>query len=111
MPSAVKIAILLASFVTYACVNASAADWMLRVQTMGRICHVQLKTASPLGEDFKGPFSSRKAACQEGANQYDESLSDTSKCWEYGGGTVSGCKTDGITLPPKRSTKTKGRRR
>jgi hypothetical protein len=69
---------------------AKADDWMLRVQTMGRVCHVQLKTAAPLGEDFKGPFPSRKAACQEAANQHDSSLSDQSKCWTYGSGTVTG---------------------
>lgn len=59
---------------------ASAADWMLRVESSGRVCHVQLKTASPLGEDFKGPFSSRKDACTEASNQYDSSLSDNGRC-------------------------------
>jgi hypothetical protein len=80
---------------------AIAADWMLRVETSSRVCHVQLKTASPLGQDFKGPFSSRKTACGEAANQYDSTLSDQSKCWTYGNGTVDGCKQDGVVLPPK----------
>jgi hypothetical protein len=87
--------------------QSRAADWMLRVQTMSRVCHVQLSTASPIGDDFKGPFSSRKKACEEAANQYDETTSDQSKCWTYGGGTVSGCKSDGITLPPRKQTKKK----
>jgi hypothetical protein len=51
--------------------TAQSADWMLRVQTMGRVCHVQLTTAAPIGADFKGPFSTRKGACQEAAVQYD----------------------------------------
>lgn len=79
--------------------QAQADDWMVRVQTTSRVCHVQLKTAAPLGEDFRGPFPSRKAACQEAANQYDDSASDQSKCWTYGDGTVKGCKAEGITLP------------
>lgn len=81
---------------------AMAADWMLRVETSSRVCHVQLKTASPLGQDFKGPFASRKEACQEALNQYDSSASDQGKCWTYGGGTISGCKSDGINLPSGR---------
>ena len=66
------------------------------VERSGRVCHVQLKTAAPLGEDFKGPFPSRKTACQE-AN--DDSASDQQKCWTYGGGTVSGYAKDGVILP------------
>jgi hypothetical protein len=81
--------------------SALAEDWMLRVQTTSRICHVQLKTASSLGQDFKGPFSTRKAACQEALNQCDKDISNPSKCWTYGGGTVDGCKAEGVTLPCK----------
>lgn len=81
--------------------NSQAVDWMLRVETSNRACHVQLKTAAPIGEDFKGPFSSRKRACQEAASQYDRTLSDQSKCWTYGRGTVSGCGDEEITLPPR----------
>jgi hypothetical protein len=94
----------------FATLPAKADDWMFRVQTMGRICHVQIKTASPLGEDFKGPFPSRKLACQEAANQYNSTLSDQSKCWIYGSGTVTGCKKDGITLPPRSARSKKFRR-
>lgn len=79
--------------------SANAADWMLRVETSSRVCHVQLKTAAPLGVDFRGPFPSRKAACQEALNQYDSSTSDQGKCWAYGNGTISGCKNDGVVLP------------
>lgn len=88
-----------ASFTTQ---PAAADDWMLRVEvSASRVCHVQLKTAAPLGADFKGPFPSRKAACQEAANQYDADISDPNKCWTYGGGTVDGCKNEEIKLPPK----------
>jgi hypothetical protein len=79
---------------------AAADEWMLRVETSSRVCHVQLKTAAPLGDDFKGPFSSRKDACKEASNQYDGTLSDQGKCWTYGNGTIGGCKRDGIVLPP-----------
>jgi hypothetical protein len=82
--------------------QARADDWMVRVQTTSRVCHVQLKTAAPLGADFKGPLPSRKAACQEAANQYDDSASDQQKCWTYGDGTINGCGADGVTLPPAR---------
>jgi hypothetical protein len=78
---------------------AFADDWMLRVQTTSRVCHVQLKTAAPLGQDLKGPFASRKAACNEANNQYDDTLSDQSKCWTFGQGTRDGCKSDGVVLP------------
>jgi hypothetical protein len=104
-----KTAILAGIAVVIGAGYAAAADWMLRVQPSGRICHVQLKTASPIGDDFKGPFRSRKAACQEAANQYDDSLSDQSKCWTYGRGTVTGCKNEGVTLPPKKLGKKRRR--
>jgi hypothetical protein len=79
---------------------AAAADWMLRVETSSRACHVQLRTAAPLGRDFKGPFPSRQAACAEASNQYDSTLSNQGKCWTYGGGTIDGCGQEHITLPP-----------
>ena len=78
--------------------RAMADDWMLRVETSSRVCHVQLATASRLGADLSGPFSSRRDACVDAQNKYDSSLSDTSKCWDYGRGTVSWCSEDGVTL-------------
>lgn len=80
---------------------AVAEDWMVRVVTTSRTCNVQVKTAAPLGADFKGPFKTRKDACREAANQYDKDLSNMQKCWTYGGGTVSGCASDGVALPRK----------
>ena len=80
---------------------AIAEDWMIRVVTTSRTCNVQLKTAASLGADFKGPFKTRKDACQEAKNQYDKDLSNTAKCWTYGNGTVEGCKGDGVILPKK----------
>jgi hypothetical protein len=82
------------------CAPLMAADeWMLRVETSGRVCHVQPTTAAPLGKDLKGPFSTRKAACAEAKNQYDDSSSDPTKCWTYGQGTIDVCKKEGIDLP------------
>jgi hypothetical protein len=82
---------------------AYAEDWMLRVQAMSRTCHVQPKTtASPLGDDLKGPFPSRKAACQEAVNLENDDRSDQSKCWSFGGSTISACKPEGIVLSPGR---------
>ena len=81
---------------------AYAEDWMLRVQAPSRTCHVQPKTASPLGDDLKGPFPSRKAACQEAVNLENDDRSDQSKCWSFGGSTVSACKPEGIVLSPGR---------
>jgi hypothetical protein len=103
MKRMLKTAILVGIGVVIGARYSVAADWMLRVEDSGRVCHVQLKTASRIGDDFKGPFSSRKAACQEAATQYDDS--DRSKCWTYGGGTVTGCRNEGVTLPPKKSGK------
>ena len=82
------------------CGSIARADWMLRVETSSRVCHVQKQTAAPLGIDLHGPFSTRKDACQSAASEYDKTLSDTSKCWTYGSGTVRGCGNEGITLPP-----------
>lgn len=78
---------------------ASAADWMVRVQTTSRVCHIQVKTAAPLGVDLLGPFSTRKAACDAAAKAFDSTATDQSKCSAYGGGTEKGCKVDGVTLP------------
>jgi hypothetical protein len=90
-------------FVGMSCLSwsAHAAEWMLRVETSGRVCHVQEKTAASLGNDLDGPFSSRAAACKAAAKAYDSSMSDAKKCWTYGRGTVQGCESDGTTLPPK----------
>lgn len=74
-------------------------EWMVRRQTTSGICHVQLKTASPLGSDLAGPFSTRKDACEKASELYDSSGTDSSKCSGYGSGTASACKNDGIKLP------------
>lgn len=81
--------------------NCAAAenDWVLRRQTMSNVCHVQLKTAAPLGKTLVGSYPLRIVACQAALDLYDKNLEDTSKCWSYGGGTVAGCSKDGITLP------------
>jgi hypothetical protein len=82
--------------------EAQAEDWMVRRETSSGVCHVQSKTASPLGPDLSGPFESRKAACQDAANLYEAASGDPQKCSSYGGGTVTGCLIDGIGLPPSR---------
>ncbi len=62
--------------------SASAAKefWVMRVTT-SNTCRVQESTESPIGERFKGPFSTREAARQEMCRQLDPTLSDTGKCW------------------------------
>jgi hypothetical protein len=82
----------------FQCAALAADEWVIRVVTTSRVCHVQLKTAASLGADFKTGFKTRKDACQEAKNQYDKDLSNPAKCWTYGGGTVSACGADGITL-------------
>ena len=82
-------------------VSAYADEWMLRVTTTSRACHVQLKTADRLGADMDGPFTSEAAACKAALKAYDPQLSDPSKCWTYGGGTVKGCNAVGVALPSK----------
>ena len=82
-------------------VSAYAEDWVLRVTTTSRACHVQLKTADRLGADMDGPFTTEAAACKAALRAYDSQLSDPSKCWTYGGGTVKGCNAAGVTLPSK----------
>ncbi len=80
-----------------------ADQWMLRRETSGGECHVQKKTASPLGADLAGPFDTRKDACLKAKDLYDPDATDPSKCSTYGNGTVDGCKNDGVPLPGVRS--------
>lgn len=76
-----------------------ADEWMVRRQTTSGICHVQRKTASPLGADLAGPFATKKDACRRASELYDSSGTDTRKCSGYGSGTVSACESDGVKLP------------
>lgn len=79
----------------------AAEEWMVAKTPKG-VCNVQLKTAALLGsEPFKGPFSTRGAACAEASKQYDPDLKDPSKCTAYEVGSIAGCAIDQIPLPPK----------
>lgn len=78
----------------------AADQWMLRRETSSGACHVQKKTASPLGADLAGPFDNRKDACNKASDLYDADGTDSSKCSTYGQGTIGGCKNEGVTLPP-----------
>lgn len=81
---------------------ASAKDWELRKQTMSSTCHVQPSTTRPpLGELLVSEHDTRKAACQAAAALYDDDMADQSKCYVYTPGAITGCKAEGITLPPK----------
>ena len=43
-----------------ACKNVADSDkYMVRMSTPSNACRVQLKTASPIGEDHLGPFSTK----------------------------------------------------
>ena len=78
----------------------AADQWMLRRETSSGACHVQKKTASPLGADLAGPFSTRKDACLKAKDLYDSDGTDSAKCSAYGQGTITGCKNESVTLPP-----------
>ena len=82
-----------------------ADQWMLRRESSGGACHVQIKTASPLGADLAGPFDTRKNACIKAKNLYDPEATDPSKCFTYGQGTIDGCKKEAVPLPGTRSSK------
>lgn len=101
MLNMLRAGIVAASALTFLSTMASAEEWMLRVEVSSRVCHVQLKTASKVGDDFKGPFAKRKGACEEAAAQFDSTSVDMTKCGSYGGGTIKGCAKDNVTLPPK----------
>ena len=73
-------------------------EWVLRKSTSANVCHVQKATASPLGRDVSR-HDTRKAACEKAAEMHDPDLTDSGKCFTYGGGTVSECKEEGVKLP------------
>jgi len=79
---------------------ADGKPWVLRKVTTSNTCNVQKSTASPIG-DLVSDYDTRKDACVDAAARYDSNLSDSSKCWTYGGGTVDACKAEGVPLPPK----------
>lgn len=75
------------------------ADLVVRRQTMGGVCHVQKRTASPIGPQLSGPHATLVAACNSAKDLYDSSFEQANRCWSYGGGTVRDCKTAGVDLP------------
>lgn len=75
-----------------------ADEWMIRRQTTSGICHIQLKTASPLGSDLAGPFSTKKDACKKAAELYEAASTDPQKCSGFGGGSVSACSKEGVKI-------------
>lgn len=78
----------------------SAADqWMVRRESSSGVCHVQIKTASPLGADLAGPFDTRKDACLKAKDLYDPNATDSSRCFTYGQGSIDGCKKEAVPLP------------
>lgn len=77
----------------------AADQWMVRRESSSGACHVQVKTASPLGADLAGPFDARKAACLKSKDRFDPDATDPNKCFTYGQGTVDGCKKEGVILP------------
>ena len=80
--------------------TARADDWVLRRDTSSNACRVEMATAPPIGViQIAGPFSSRGAACNAALDQYDNSMSDPSKCWSYVFQTVNLCEFEGVNLP------------
>ena len=77
----------------------AADQWMVRRETSSGACHVQKRTASPLGADLAGPFDTRKDACLKAKDLYDPDGTNSSKCSTYGQGTIDGCKKEVVPLP------------
>lgn len=77
----------------------AADQWMVRRETSSGTCHVQIKTASPLGADLAGPFDTRKDACIKAKDLFDPDATDPNKCFTYGQGTIDGCKKEAVVLP------------
>ena len=77
--------------------QAQTKPWQLRKIKTGNACLVQTSTSSPIGE-LVSEHDSRKEACQAAKDLYDDTLTDSSKCWAYGRATKTGCKADGIDL-------------
>lgn len=101
----IRFAPILLFFAISSSIPLFAADqWMVRRETSSGTCHVQIKTASPLGADLAGPFNSRKDACQKAKDLYDSDATDPNKCSGYGQGAIDGCKKDGVLLPGETKT-------
>jgi hypothetical protein len=65
-----------------ACKNVADSDkYMVRMSTPSNACRVQLKTASPIGEDHLGPFSTKDEAVKAMCKDIDPDMSDEDKCW------------------------------
>jgi len=79
--------------------GAAAADWRLNKQPKSNTCHVQIKSDSPQLGNKVGEYDARKAACQAASSMYDPGSSNQEKCWGYGRGTKTSCKSEGIELP------------
>lgn len=79
----------------------AADQWMVRRESSSGTCHVQIKTASPLGADLAGPFDTRKDACLKAKDLYDPGATESGKCFTYGQGTIDGCKKEAVPLPGK----------
>ena len=80
--------------------SAAAEKWEFRKQTGSNNCVVQLSTTLPKLGDLISEHDTRRAACEAARDRYDKTPEDTSKCWVYGPGTIKGCGSEGITLPP-----------
>jgi hypothetical protein len=77
---------------------AEVKPWMITKVTTSNTCHVLLSTASPIGV-VVSRHDSRKEACAEALALYDDTLTDKSKCFTYGKGTVDSCEKEGVKLP------------
>src|SRR4051812_24923395 len=56
-------------------------SWCVRRQSGSHTCHLQLITASPLGEDYLGPFTKKIDGAKAMCAAYDPTFTDQSKCW------------------------------
>jgi hypothetical protein len=77
----------------------SQEDWVVRQQTMGRICAVQTRMENPGFGAILTEHSTRREACVSARNLYDGTLSDPGKCWGYIPLAHRRCTEEGIDLP------------
>jgi hypothetical protein len=77
----------------------AAADWIIARASTSGSCTVQDEKSRPiLGTPLSGKYPNRKAACSAAKSLKTDDPGDTKMCMSFGGGTVSGCKSDGVNL-------------
>ena len=96
----IKFSITLALSVTLGSSYAVADNWLIARSTSSGSCNVQLETSRPiLGVPLAGRYLARKEACQHARDLKSSDATDSTTCFDYTAGTVTGCLADGVELP------------